>query len=193
MASLFKTTVNTRYLPMGDKRFIRSDFPGGLVQEEIAWLKENGVTTIVDLRSNEEYEHVPCRLVSEPGFAYHHLPVTVPGTLPNSPEEFRAIYRGMVDDQLDRIVETILNAETKVLYFCGSGQDRTGVVSAALLKKLGYDEETIVADYMETRANLLPIFQILIKENPGLDLDLILASEDNIRAVLSALDQRRPH
>ena len=48
MASLFRSTLNTRLLPTGDMRFIRSDCPEKLTEEEIEWLRQNHVTTVVD-------------------------------------------------------------------------------------------------------------------------------------------------
>ena len=60
----------------------------------------------------------------------------------------------MLDTQMDKIIDTILSAKHNVLFFCGAGKDRTGVVSAVLLKKLGYDDKTIIDDYMKTKENL---------------------------------------
>lgn len=38
MASLFESTRNTRVLPTGTMRFIRSDVPLDLTEKEIQWL-----------------------------------------------------------------------------------------------------------------------------------------------------------
>ena len=46
MGSLLKSTRNTRALPTGTLRYIRSDYPGHLSDEEVSWLRKNGVTTI---------------------------------------------------------------------------------------------------------------------------------------------------
>ena len=76
MGSLLKSTRNTRALPTGTLRYIRSDYPGNLSDEEVSWLRKNGVTTIIDLREKTEYAQKPCRLETESGFTYYHLPVT---------------------------------------------------------------------------------------------------------------------
>nr|MCR5331208.1 tyrosine-protein phosphatase [Lachnospiraceae bacterium] len=55
MSSLIASTLNTRALPTGDMRYIRSDYPGNLSDAEVKWLLENGITTIVDLREEKEY------------------------------------------------------------------------------------------------------------------------------------------
>ena len=53
MSSLLQSTLNTRTLPTGDLRYIRSDFPGYLSDDEVQWLVDNNITTIVDLREEK--------------------------------------------------------------------------------------------------------------------------------------------
>ena len=189
MSSQLPSTLNTRPLPTGDLRFIRSDCPKALTEEEVAWLLENHITTIVDLREKKEYEKTPCRLETEPGFTYFHMPVTGCGDTPKSPEDVAAVYLGMLDEQMDRIIQTILEAKTNVLYFCGAGKDRTGVVSAVILKKLGFDDQTIIEDYMKSKENLLDFLTSYVKAHPQVDINIILPRKENILNVLSFLDQ----
>ena len=61
MPSLLHSTLNTRPLPTGDFRFIRSDCPDKLTDEEVQWLLQNNVTTVIDVREQKEYERKPCR------------------------------------------------------------------------------------------------------------------------------------
>ena len=93
----------------------------------------------------------------------------------------------MLDHQMDIIIQTILEAESNVLYFCGAGKDRTGVVSAIILKKLGFDDQTIVDDYMKTKETLLDFLTAYVKDHPQVDINTILPNEHNIRKVLDAL------
>ena len=62
MSSLLKSTKNTRVLPTGTNQYFRSDFPENLTDEEIWWLLDQDITTIVDLRSCNEVLKKPCRL-----------------------------------------------------------------------------------------------------------------------------------
>lgn len=188
MSSLFKSTLNTRLLPTDDMHYIRSDFPQNLTDNEVKWLLDNNVTTIVDLREKREYEKRPCRLEKEAGFMFYHLPVTGGGDIPKSPEDVKNVYLSMLDTKMDEIIDTIMNAKSNVLYFCEAGKDRTGVVSAIILKKLGYDEKTIIDDYMETRGNLLKFLTDYVKDHPEVDINTILPNERNIRAVLNMLE-----
>ena len=191
MSSLFQSTLNTRLLPTGDMRFIRSDCPEKLTDEEAEWLLQNQVTTIVDLREKKEYERKPCRLETEDGFTYYHMPVTGGGDPPKSPENVASVYLGMLDKQMDEIIQTIMGAKSNVLFFCGAGKDRTGVVSAIILKKLGFDDQTIIDDYMKTKENLHDFLTAYVKEHPQVDMNTVIPNENNIKKVLETLSQIR--
>ena len=93
----------------------------------------------------------------------------------------------MLDDQMDKIIDTIMNAKSNVMYFCGAGKDRTGVVSAIILKKLGYSDQVIVDDYMETKDNLMGFLTSYVKEHPEVDINILIPNEKNIKKVLDAL------
>ena len=184
MNSLLQSTLNTRALPTGDMRYIRSDYPGKLSDSETRWLIDNDITTIVDLREEKEYLDKPCRLETEKGFIYYHMPVTGGGDTPKSPEAVANTYLRMMDEQMKKIIHTIMDAESNVLYFCGAGKDRTGVVSAIILRKLGYSDQTIIDDYMETKNNLMGFLTAYVAEHPEVDINTIVSNEDNIKKVL---------
>ncbi len=137
MGSLLQSTKNTRVLPTGTMRYIRSDAPENLTDKEIQWLLDNNITTIIDLRSDEELARKPCCLKEQDGFRYFHLPVTGGGDTPKSLEHLHTVYQQMIDAKMEEIIDTIMNAESKVMYFCTAGKDRTGVVSAIILRRLG--------------------------------------------------------
>lgn len=187
MGSLLKSTLNTRVLPVGGMRYIRSDVPLCLTEEEVQWLLNNNISTLVDLRSTEELERKPCSLQNRAGFTYYHLPVAGGGDTPKSREHLHKVYQGMVDEQMDIILETILSTTSNVMYFCTAGKDRTGVVSALLLKRLGVSEDVIVEDYMKSKENLLDMLITYVKNHPEVDIDIIIPQEENIRKVLSCV------
>ena len=74
---------------------------------------------------------------------------------------------------------------SNVMYFCTAGKDRTGVVSALLLKRLGVSENIIVEDYMKSKENLLDMLTSYVKDHPEVDINIIIPQEENIRKVLS--------
>ena len=191
MASILKSTLNTRFLPTGNMKYVRSDYPGKLTDDEVDWLQKNNIITIVDLREEKEYIARPCRLENEEGFIYYHMPVTGGGDTPESPEAVGKAYLGMLDDQMDKIISTIMNAKSNVMYFCGAGKDRTGVVSAIILKKSGYSDEVIIEDYMETKDNLMGFLTSYVKDHPEVDINIIIPNENNIKKVLGSIKKER--
>ena len=187
MGSLLASTLNTRALPIGNLRYIRSDYPGKLTDREVEWLLQNDITTIVDLREEKEYTVKPCRLEDEEGFIYYHLPVTGGGDTPGSPDAVAETYLAMLDDRMDEIIHTIMDAKSNVFFFCTAGKDRTGVVSAIILKKLGYSDRTIIDDYMETKDNLMGFLTSYVELHPEVDINTIVPNEKNIKRVLEVL------
>lgn len=187
MSSLLQSTKNTRVLPTGTDRYYRSDFPENLKDEEIRWLSDCNITTIVDLRSDEEVAKKPCALEVAEGFQYFHLPVTGGGDTPKSMEHLHIVYRQMVDNQMQTILDTIMNAETNVLYFCTAGKDRTGVVSALILKRLGCSEEVIIDDYMESKDNLMDMLTAYVQVHPEVNLEIIVPHRETMERLLRQL------
>lgn len=184
MSSLLRSMRNTRALPTGTLRYIRSDAPTALADEEIKWLYDNDITTIVDLRSDEEVGRKPCVLASREVFTYHHLPVTGGGDTPGSLEHLYTVYAQMIDEQMEKIVDTIMNAKSNVLYFCTAGKDRTGAVSAVILRRLGYSDDVIIGDYIKSGENLADMLAAYVKEHPEVDIQIITPHAENMRRLL---------
>lgn len=185
MNVILKSTWNSRWLPTENKKYLRTNCPSNLTKEEIAWLKDNNVLTVIDLREEIECLKYPCPLEKEKGFKYLHMPVSGGDVYPETPEEVLEAYKHMVDKKTFHIVDTLIKCKTKVIYFCASGKDRTGVVSALLLKKLGYDEQTIINDYMISKNNLLELLEYVKKEHPDKEIKSIIPDPIYIKTVLS--------
>jgi len=187
MRSLLQSTKNTRALPTGTLRYIRSDVPARLTEEEVNWLMNHQITTLVDLRSDEERLRKPCCLETRNGFSYVHLPVTGGNAVPTSREHLHTLYRQMVDGQMERILDTILNAKTNVMFFCTAGKDRTGVVSALLLKRLEFSDQVIIDDYMESKDNLMGLLTDYAIAHPEADREVLVPHRENMKQLLEWL------
>ena len=124
------------------------------------------ISTIVDLRSDEEIANKPCYLKEQDGFRYFHLPVTGGGDTPKSLAHLNIVYRQMIDEKMKNIIVTIMNAESNVMYFCTAGKDRTGVVSAIILKRLGFSDIVICDGYMESKDNLADMLKEYVRVHP---------------------------
>ena len=187
MGSLLPSTRNTRALPTGTLRYIRSDVPENLTAAEIQWLLDNQITTVVDLRSEEERSQRPSCLAEQSGFRYVSLPVAGGGSTPKSLEQLYTVYRQMLDETMVQIVDTIMNADSNTLYFCTAGKDRTGVVSAIILKRLGFGDEAVIEDYMMSKDNLMDMLTAYAGAHPEVDLDVIIPHRKNMERFLQYL------
>ena len=119
------------------------------------WLQlaEAGVRTIVDLRNLDEIRELPI----PPGVIRHHRPVE-----DQSDQEFMTTWSPHLNspvyysDVLTRWPEKIIAAfrcfvdapEGGVLFHCGAGRDRTGMMTALLLQLAGVARDAIVDDYL---------------------------------------------
>ena len=171
--SLFKSTKNTRAILPNSFRYIRSDVPASLSPEERQWLLDNNVRTIVDLRQKCEQLQKPCTLQNDKGFDYDTFPITGGNAVPESPDDVVRSYVSMLDDVLSAAVDHIMSAESNVLFFCSAGKDRTGVVSAVILSKLGYPEQYIVDDYLLSASQLKDDLVAFAKKYPSTDINVI--------------------
>jgi hypothetical protein len=116
--SILNSTLNTRAILSGSLRYVRSDVPDKLTEQEIEWLLRENITTIVDLRTEDEREKRKCPLAEDNHFRYLCMPVTGGNVVPESVDEVSKSYIAMADEQMRVIITAICGAETNVLYFC---------------------------------------------------------------------------
>ncbi|MBQ2952569.1 MAG: tyrosine-protein phosphatase [Clostridia bacterium] len=191
MPSLLQSTANTRPVLPGSLRLLRSDAPTTPTPEDIAFLQAHGVTLLIDLRSGAERERRPCPIAEHPGFTYLHLPVTGGNALPASPEMVPQSYLRMVDGQMARILRTIGDAESGVMFFCTAGKDRTGVVAALLQRQAGMAREEIIADYVRSGDNLQEMFKAFLQRHPEADIAVCTPKAEYMGAFLDMLDAQK--
>lgn len=182
--SIFKSTLNTRQILKDSLRFIRSDVPVQVSEEERTWLLANDITTIIDLRTEEERLRKECPLAKDERFQYYCMPVTGGNAVPQTVQDVSKSYINMVDAQLYQTIEFICNAKSNVLYFCNAGKDRTGVVSAILLYRAGMSLDYIVEDYMKSAINLKSMLETYAKQNPEIDVNVITPQERYMKEFL---------
>lgn len=170
---IFQSTRNTRPIIESSFRFIRSDVPTEITENEKNWLLSNNITTIVDLRTDDERMGKQCPLIDDGRFSYYVYAIAGGDKVPSSTDNVSKSYIAMVDTQFDAMIEFLLNVKSNVLYFCNAGKDRAGVVSAVLLYKLGMPYEYIVNDYLKTKFNLEELLNEFARHNPTIDIDVI--------------------
>lgn len=187
MVSLFSGTSNTRVLIPGSMRYLRSDAPVCLSAEDIRFLKDSGIRTVVDLRSDTEHAAAPSPLETDPYFHYYRMIVTDGDIVPASLEDIVPSYIKMADKQMALIIALIEGSKDGVLYFCHAGKDRTGIVSAILLRRMGVDRETIVQDYLLSAECLHDAIESYARKT-GIDRRILTPQRASIEAFLDWLD-----
>ncbi len=140
------------------QRIYRSDCPAELDDSEWERLKGLGIRTLIDLRSTYEAWETPLQVPED--FTYISMSffreqegVDLKGEAGKKFLESLSLdYCVMAENAVDRIVKILDTvreslAKGNVMFFCTAGKDRTGIISAELLKLCGVSEEDITADY----------------------------------------------
>lgn len=80
------------------------------------------------------------------------------------------LYSAMIDAPeaagFSQVVDAVATAPGPILAHCTAGKDRTGVAVALVLSLVGAPREAIIADYIQTAANMRPVMARIIKELP---------------------------
>lgn len=160
-----KHTVNTRDLGgyvTQDGRitkwnvFVRSDDPRRLDKDECTFLKEYGVSTIIDLRSPNEVMEMPHPKFD--GMEDVNIPLVCDLTVGDVTQieidtgsvSMEMLYIYILENsaqQIKKVFETIHRSSGAVLFHCAVGKDRTGIIAALLLGLVNARENDIVANY----------------------------------------------
>lgn len=139
--------------------FIRSEVPEHLTENDFEFLKDYGVTDVIDFRGHQETERSADVLACMPWVCYHHLPMSdrnaARGALPETGASDGGFFWGdhyivMADKAkqwVREVLETLAAATGCALFHCTTGKDRTGLITALLLGLCGVCDEDIAADY----------------------------------------------
>lgn len=189
--SLLETTLNTRDLgdyiggngkPLRLRQLIRSDrqaYPNG---RDLEFLRSNGITTIIDMRTPDDISGKPSAFSTIDGFDYFNFPIQEGSQVPESIEAVPGSYMIIAGSpSLKDIFNKMAEAESGVMFNCSAGKDRTGVVSAIILMLCGVSEDDIVADYMLSKDYNRERFKMAAIHHPDLDINIIIPRESYIR------------
>lgn len=181
---IFKNTLNTRSILEHDIKYIRSDVPANISEDEKDKLLLNNIITIIDFRTETERKRKQCPLIEDSRFSYYIFSIAGGDKVPSKVEEVPRSYMNMVNAEFDDMIDFLLKVDSNVLYFCNAGKDRTGVVSAVLLYKLGMSVEYIINDYMKSKSNLKRILDEFSEQNPDIDIEVITPHKQYIKEFL---------
>lgn len=153
-------------------RIYRSGDLSALDADELEQLAGAGISLLVDLRSRFECERRPNRLPADmPVEIFHgdiHVDVraangSLGDLLRSDPSAdgvhamMHATYDGLPRALLPRlrpIIEAMLATPGATLILCTAGKDRTGTLSASILRMLGIPGAAIMDDYLATNSRI---------------------------------------
>jgi len=198
---LLSNTLNTRDLGgyptecgkvTSNKAFLRSDVLAKVSDDDIKLLLSSNITTIVDLRNDDEVLRKPCALENDENFEYHHCKIYGDGCLPISACEVPNSYFEMIDEQKTvlNIMRIFAKAKGGVLYNCTAGKDRTGVISALLLLLCGVLKIHILDDYQISNVYLGPMLQRFCKTNKDVDINIVTPKREYMEKFLDMFHQK---
>lgn len=146
----------------------RSDLPKDMSEEEVKYLLDNNLNTVIDLRKKEEVNRKEnCLNISE--IDYYNINLLGD----KCPNEESDIPKGYMDilgniDTMYKVFSIIKNSKGSVLFNCSAGKDRTGVVSMLLLLLAQVHEDDIIADYQVSYTYIREDIRKMHKDNPDL-------------------------
>lgn len=211
-------TVNTRDLggwPIRDGqvtrlgRVWRSDAFTRVTPTDRDALASHGVRTVIDLRTTAERLDEPHPLADDARFAVVHVDLFAPvlaafmrGEVSDDPFDLATHYRAsfaLSRDAYAKVFESITTALDSdggpVVVHCTAGKDRTGLVTALLLRGAGVDDAVIARDYALTAERIAPLRPRLLADGiaKGIPADLyermLEARPETLLAVLREADE----
>lgn len=143
--------------------FVRSSRLTDLTDKDNEFLKEYGITDIIDLRGKSliQSNFVSDDNINREYFNFHYIPLST-NKIENYIKEneyvdeeefnFGIGYTYLLDNKtkVKQIFDVFVDAKGGVLFHCTAGKDRTGVVSALILGLCGVDIKDIIANYEVT-------------------------------------------
>ena len=185
--SLLKTTQNTRdlggYRTKGgtltkEGVILRSDVQYYPCEEDLEYLRSNGITTIIDLRGQKEIERRASGFAEKEGFEYFNLQIEEGSGAPKSMEAVPCSYLKIASAKaMLEVFQCIAHSKSGVMFNCTAGKDRTGVVSAILLLHAGVGDKDIVDNYVLTREYGKERLELVHKNFPELDMNIVIPCE----------------
>ena len=163
------------------RRLFRSGYLHPMTVRDLGRLKEEiKLTSVIDLRSGKELQQLKeVNLLNDAGIKYFNIPFRSYAN-----EELHHNFSHMGEVYLSRIrhegyckpiidaMEIIAEPENHPLLFhCGAGKDRTGLVAAFVLSVLGVAESDIITDYLLS-APYMPDLVTRLMNEPGTPEDI---------------------
>ncbi|MGE0543517.1 MAG: tyrosine-protein phosphatase [Dehalococcoidia bacterium] len=163
----------------------------------IGWaaLRAHGIRTVIDLRNDDEIVSMPDTAPRPTDLTTIHVPLDDSADTEfwqycwsNALDGTPLYYQLFLDRKPERCaaaVRAVARAEPGgVVFHCGAGRDRTGLVSLLLLALVGVVSEEIAADYDMSTPRLHPMWAARGMEDQGPMIEAVLARRNTTTRAL---------
>jgi protein-tyrosine phosphatase len=147
-------------------RLFRSDALHRLTSADLESIAHLTIATLIDLRSPKELERSGPSPLLERGARHIHMPIFTGDVTADEVREestLEELYVKMLErgtDKFGLVFEILATGEDlPAVIHCAGGKDRTGVVTALVLRALGVPDPAIVADYAITDRNMARLIE----------------------------------
>lgn len=180
-------------------RLLRSDSLHRLTDADLETLGTFGITTVIDLRAEDEIRSNGPGPLSTTGIRHLNFPITDIDAAPDSEPTMVDLYLGMMQAAaagFQDLFRTLAEADNlPAIVHCMAGKDRTGVAMALVLSTLGVPEETIVLDFALSEMNMQRLLELGRRAGLNIsDVDIppnwLEARPDTMQALLVAIADR---
>jgi len=197
--------------------FYRADKLSDLNSEDLAYLSNLDLQTVVDLRSEQEVKDAPDVLPK--GVEYLHLPIyneaedtsDIKGQIMNGLfgvedannllVEVNELLASSEAHRFQQFIDLFVSGEgVPMVYHCTSGKDRTGFATYLIMQTLGVDSALIFDDYLmsnyyrlkrnKKNLRLANLGQYIKPVNPEVLKPLMLVDPKYLRAAVDAIEGR---
>ena len=194
-------------MPLKDGRsfrkglFLRSGSPTLINDGAYKKLIEDGVKTVIDLRSEPEIRHYGNPFMDAEGVSFY--PVSLFVGDPDAKEDptmnflrthhlgdFYCIILEELGDRIVKIMRILKDCEGKAFFHCAHGKDRTGVIAAILYLLTGADREDIVTNYKVSYDYARSFLDPLIEAKEPVMRHTLRSDEINMRILLDHIDNK---
>lgn len=155
----------TRY-----KEFVRCESSSELTEDDLFFLKEYGISMVLDFRNKFECDKKPSKFMGCEWVKYIHIPTFSVYT--NEEIDLWIDWGEKYIELLEKykkwicmVMQYIAYNEGAVLYNCTTGKDRTGVITALLLKLACVSDCDIIADYSVSQIYLWEKYPIIFENS----------------------------
>lgn len=169
----------------------RSNYISNLTSDEIRQLIKWNFTKVIDLRSIREVQEKPSIFMKDSNFSCINVSINGDGRIPESKEKVIDSYIEMLEgkEQIRSVFNILAETEENIIYYCNAGKDRTGVVTACILKLLGVCDDDIIVDYLSSGIYLKKMIMDFVSKEKKL-YNIINPTYDTMYNLLRYIDNK---